>query len=639
MPSKVGEPEVSYVVADPVASATLTVTDVPDEEGLDDLAAGRGVKAPGWVRSPRGDTLAEPPRASVRVGAQGLVTSFDAANFDTNPIYNSGYYMIPPDPNGAVGTNHLVSAVNSVVEFYTRVGTRTFISGLASFFSAFGPLTVTADPKVVYDPYADRFVLVVIERTDTTLGDAANTSRIFVAVSDDGDPNGTWFATQIDALTSIAGADRWIDFPGVAVDGQAIYITGNMFGFGGSGFVAVRLWVIGKSSFYSGGAAAVSKLDPYAGGGSATTTQPANTHGATPAGVGTFFVGYGGATLSGVQVLQLARIDDPLTSPTITQHVVPMGTIDANTLPLVDAPQSGSATGLNVGDRRTLAAVWRDGALWTTFNVRPPTGDPDAGQTTAHWVKLDTSNLASPAVVDQGNIGGESIAPGTHTFYPSVAVSSTGRAYFGFSASAPTIFAGSYWTMRAAGDGPGTTQTPSVLHAGTDYYVRKFSAARNRWGDYTGTAIDPSDGCAWVFNQYAMTRGTILTSEDGRWATTWGKVCPPTFTLAVGKAGGGAGTVTSVPAGVDCGPTCAASFDADTVVTLSATPAPGSTFTGWSGAGCSGTGTCVVTMDAAQAVTAMFNGPCGAIGSASGSSAVLLGLLAVPTLLRRRSRT
>jgi hypothetical protein len=42
------------------------------------------------------------------------------------------------------------------------------------------------------------------------------------------------------------------------------------------------------------------------------------------------------------------------------------------------------------------------------------------------------------------------------------------------------------------------------------------------------------------------------------------------------------------------------------VVTLTATPNGTSTFTGWNGGGCSGTGTCVVTMNSATAVTATF---------------------------------
>jgi hypothetical protein len=75
--------------------------------------------------------------------------------------------------------------------------------------------------------------------------------------------------------------------------------------------------------------------------------------------------------------------------------------------------------------------------------------------------------------------------------------------------------------------------------------------------------------------------------------------------LAVSKAGGGSGTVTSSPAGIDCGATCGAGFDHGATVTLTAAAASGSEFKGWSGA-CSGTGNCVVTMRGAKSVSANF---------------------------------
>ena len=81
---------------------------------------------------------------------------------------------------------------------------------------------------------------------------------------------------------------------------------------------------------------------------------------------------------------------------------------------------------------------------------------------------------------------------------------------------------------------------------------------------------------------------------------------PLTYTLTVTKDGNGSGTVTSVPPGIDCGDSCSAGFDYNTVVTLSADPDTGSTFTGWSGEGCSGTGTCTVTMTQARSVVANF---------------------------------
>lgn len=80
-----------------------------------------------------------------------------------------------------------------------------------------------------------------------------------------------------------------------------------------------------------------------------------------------------------------------------------------------------------------------------------------------------------------------------------------------------------------------------------------------------------------------------------------------TQVLVVARAGAGSGTVTSSPAGIDCGNTCSANFATGTSVTLTATPASGSTFTGWSGA-CSGSSACILSMSAARSVTATFAG-------------------------------
>ena len=84
-----------------------------------------------------------------------------------------------------------------------------------------------------------------------------------------------------------------------------------------------------------------------------------------------------------------------------------------------------------------------------------------------------------------------------------------------------------------------------------------------------------------------------LSAEDGAY-----------FTLSVATSGNG--TVTSLPAGIDCGATCSTPFFQDTVVTLTPTPGIDSYFTGWSG-GCSGTGSCQPAMTAPLSVAAAFS--------------------------------
>ena len=75
--------------------------------------------------------------------------------------------------------------------------------------------------------------------------------------------------------------------------------------------------------------------------------------------------------------------------------------------------------------------------------------------------------------------------------------------------------------------------------------------------------------------------------------------------LVVSKPGFGSGQVSSNPAGISCGTSCQAAFDPGTVVSLTATPDAGSTFTGWSG-DCSGSGSCQLTMNQNHSVNALF---------------------------------
>ena len=78
-----------------------------------------------------------------------------------------------------------------------------------------------------------------------------------------------------------------------------------------------------------------------------------------------------------------------------------------------------------------------------------------------------------------------------------------------------------------------------------------------------------------------------------------------TLALKVNLTGGGQGSVTSSPAGINCPSKCVFGFADGSMVTLTAKAATGSVFTGWSGP-CSGTGTCSVTLSASETVTATF---------------------------------
>src|SRR3989475_6233924 len=109
---------------------------------------------------------------------------------------------------------------------------------------------------------------------------------------------------------------------------------------------------------------------------------------------------------------------------------------------------------------------------------------------------------------------------------------------------------------------------------------------------------EDEDGELYVVHYDSGSNGTVQRVVDTNQA----------FLLTVSRAGAGTRAV-SGPAGINCGSACSATFGAGAVVTLTATPAAGSVFAGWSGGGCSGTGSCVVTVSAATTVTATFSVP------------------------------
>ncbi|MGB9336226.1 MAG: Ig-like domain repeat protein [Candidatus Acidiferrales bacterium] len=138
-----------------------------------------------------------------------------------------------------------------------------------------------------------------------------------------------------------------------------------------------------------------------------------------------------------------------------------------------------------------------------------------------------------------------------------------------------TCGTGTCTTTYAANSNVTLTATP---HAGSSFVG---------WsGDCAGAST-----CSLTMNQSHTVTATFTAGGN---------------TLSIGEAGTGTGTVSSNPGGIACQPTCSALFSTGQQVTLTATANPGSVFTGWSGGGCSGTGTCIVTMSSAQTVIATF---------------------------------
>jgi hypothetical protein len=150
------------------------------------------------------------------------------------------------------------------------------------------------------------------------------------------------------------------------------------------------------------------------------------------------------------------------------------------------------------------------------------------------------------------------------------------------------------------GAGLFTFHATDLLDEKLDATLAEYRWAEKRWRD---------ESCFGIYRPIRPLKA--LATAIGLDSAAYGcAAAPPALhLLSVQPSGTGSGTVTSSPAGIACGTDCSESYPAGTSVTLTASPAAGSSFTGWGG-DCSGAGACTVTMDFDRSVSATFAANC-----------------------------
>jgi hypothetical protein len=139
---------------------------------------------------------------------------------------------------------------------------------------------------------------------------------------------------------------------------------------------------------------------------------------------------------------------------------------------------------------------------------------------------------------------------------------------------------------------PGNCSAPIIN--GLSVTLTATPAAGSSFGGWNGGGCSGTAPCTIVMNQNRTVTATF-------------NAVPATLTVSKQGTGAAAGTVTSSPAGINCGGTCSASFPTGSTVTLTAAAPAGTTFVGWSGGGCGGTGQCTTVMATSQTIVATFN--------------------------------
>ena len=482
------------VRGEPDARAVMCLSDV--------VLRGTGL-APARRRRPLGPLskprdLSVPEGALVRMEARAEAAALPSAA-PPSPAPTASFEALPDDPlttppdtHGAVGPDHLMVTLNSQVRIQDRSGNALSTVTLFDFWQGLsaGGEDAPFDPRVVYDPYADRWI---------TTGVGNNYRSLLVGVSQTGDPTGSWNLFRIDPDPLL------VDFPTLGFNKDWIVVQGAMFT---STFqYSSRIWVFGKANLYAGGTGSFTSISGEGiGGWPAVTLDPDVS--------ALYLVSGWNGNLDGNGVLRLSTITGSIGSEVLT------------VVSFVATPNPWSALYSDfcpqMGDPRKITCfgetnvVFRNGTIWWAQAIVLPAVAPT--RSAIQWWQLAPDG----GVVQRGRLDD---ASGVLFYaFPSLAVNGSGDMLLGFSSFSGQQFASSSYAYRAAGDPPGTLRAERVFKAGEDIYVRDRHGA-NRWGDYSATVVDPlNDRDFWTIQEYAATRDPV--SLASRWGTWWGLVVP-----------------------------------------------------------------------------------------------------------------
>ncbi|RMG39295.1 MAG: hypothetical protein D6725_05435 [Planctomycetota bacterium] len=436
------------------------------------------------------DVVTYPPLRQDNVGLPQLQHWLvDPHADDTGPAtrdllegWNAGgsSQVIPPDCGIAVSPTHVVVTTNAKLKFFDRTGAQTGSFSWSSFFGGVRPSnTFTSDPKVLYDPDSGRFFVMIVAIRGSDFK-----TWYLVAVSDDANPSGTWAKYALDStLNGQNSTNNWSDYPGFGVDSQTVLITANMFSRTTGAYRYVKIRILNKQELINFAATLTwtdiwNVTDPD--GGVAFTIQPAQHYGANPF---TFL-----ADTNPSSKVTVFGIQDPLGSATLFKKSRNVG--NYNQPPAAEQP--GGSPRLDTIDNRTYNAVWRNNSIYFAHTVGA------SSQAAIQWYEVDTTDFPNSATLVQN---GSIADPAANHFFPTIAVNASGTVAIGFCRSSTSEFASIYYAAHMPADPAGQVGPLTLIHAGTVHYSGEGGSVV-RWGDYSGTVVDPDDQTFWHFNEY-----------------------------------------------------------------------------------------------------------------------------------------
>jgi hypothetical protein len=502
------------------APAPGTIIDTPPGEAVAPAAPAEG-PAPPAAQDDTGGPLAASPSPS-----QSFLAQEDAPKLD-GP--QAGFSVIPPDTNGAVGIDRVFTNTNSNYRIHDKTTGAPLSTVSADTFWASSGASNVFDPQIQFDPYNQRWILAV------TSNPSSSASSINIAVSQTSDPAGSYhvFRYIVGCGVGAAGCDvrgEWADYPMLGFNKNWIVVTANAFQIVGSGAGGgqlnnnFRALVLDYPAARAGTSAANLFRDTRIG----FCNHPVTTYSATEENLYLAqHLSSAGATYKISTVTGTPAAPTMTVPPDTSARVRPGG---GWTQPVGDIlPQQCVGTcpatprKIDTSDAQVRSnPVFRNGRIYYAQTVGLPSGA--ITRTAAQWTVVDA---ATGDFIDGGRVDDPTATDtngGKWYNYPSLSVNKNGDILLGFSEFESDDYVDAGYALRLSTDAAGTMRDPVIYKEGEDYYEKTFGTARNRWGDYSHTLVDPvNDRDLWTVQEYAGTR----VGSESRWGTWWAKVTAP----------------------------------------------------------------------------------------------------------------
>jgi hypothetical protein len=460
----------------------------------------------------------EPEIGSSRPAPARVPTALDG----WDAVANASPIVSPADPAGAIGPSSVVAAANVRVGVYSPGGAtlvapvrlRSLDDVVPSHGGSVPARARDTDPKVIYDAYDDMFVVVALAYTSK--GDWIEVTTMPGATADD---TGTCCTLVLHGDQTTGDGRQFADYPGLGFTADRITITTNNFSFDLTRFAHVQVLSLRASQLYAPGCdgpvtprvfAAGATRNPD--GSKAFSMQPAATVGGTDPAT-QYLVSFEAARRADRLVLWRLRAADGRLR--LVRSALPIG---RTKIPYYGLQEGSSVTApttwWDTGDERFVNA-WYDadlGRVFTAHAIRHDLGSGGHVESAVRWYEVDPAARLTDSRVDRAGFIGQS---GSDAAWPSLATDSAGVLYVTYSQA--SLANGQYLSAWVATIQPGATVAQTLLLKAGQARYDFGTPAPERWGDFSQTARDPTDGGRIaVFNAYAADDGGRCGLGGGR---------------------------------------------------------------------------------------------------------------------------